>query len=217
MGATLALSFQFSLGTVFIIASQRVHPMWHTPILPAIFLASSIIAGLAMVIAGGTASSWIFGRSLSQDLVGKLVTWVPWALGLYLLVLFVDLFFVQDPILTWGVPSLLYMTELVVGTLIPLFIFTRRWVRDSRGWSFVGAAMILFGVLVNRLDVAWLSTASASGVIYMPSLMEIVIQMGVICVIILVYTLVGHYLPLFEGLSATKPHAAENWGVKPAL
>ncbi len=207
-GATLALTFQFSLGTVFVIAAQRVHPLWHTPILPAIFLVSSITSGLAMVIAGGTGSHWIFGRGMRQEIVAKVASWVPWALGAYIVVLVVDLFYTQDLTLSIETSTILYMIELVVGTLLPMFFFSLRKVRESRTWCYVGAAALLFGVLMNRLDVAWLSTASASGTIYLPSLVEVVIQTGLICGIILIYTLVAHYLPLFEGLVVAEEQTA---------
>jgi Ni/Fe-hydrogenase subunit HybB-like protein len=52
---------------------------------------------------------------------------------------------------------------------------------------------------MNRFDAAWFALRPIAGYTYFPSLPEILIQMGVICGIITVYTLVGHYLPLFEG------------------
>jgi len=58
---------------------------------------------------------------------------------------------------------------------------------------------VLAGIFLNRFDAAWFALRPVAGYTYFPSLAEILVQMGVICGIITIYTLVGHYLPLFEG------------------
>ena len=60
--------------------------------MPLLFFLSSIVAGLAMVIAGATISYWVFKRSLDQKLVGGLARIVPWVLAVYLAVRLGDLF-----------------------------------------------------------------------------------------------------------------------------
>ncbi len=157
-----------------------------------------------MVIAGGTVSFWVFKRSLSQKLVGGLASFIPWILGVYLVIKFADLFAAGDPILTSGGYSVLFLTEILIGVVVPIYLFSLKAVRESRGLCFVAAAFLLAGVFMNRFDVAWFSLSPAQGYSYFPSIAEILIQGGVISAIIVVYTLVGHYLPLFEELPTSE-------------
>ncbi len=200
-GATLSTLHQSSLGTLFIVMSQRVHPLWYTSIMPLLFFVSSIVAGLAMVIAGATVSYWVFKRSLDQKLVGGLGRFVPWVLAVYLILRLGDLFLAGKAgmLLTSGGYSALYLTELTMGFLVPAIAFSLKRVRASRALSLVAAVNLLLGIFVNRFDVAWFSMSSVAGYSYFPSFTEIAIQVGVIAGIIVVYTVVGHYLPLFEG------------------
>jgi Ni/Fe-hydrogenase subunit HybB-like protein len=200
IGATLSSLHQSSLGTLFVVMSERVHPLWESPLLPLLFFISSVAAGLAMVVAGGTVSFWVFKRSLPQKVVGGLASFIPWVLGLYVLIKFLDLFAAGDPILTSGIYSVLFMAELVIGVVIPIVLFSLKSVRESRMLSFIAAAFLLIGIFMNRFDVAWFSLRPIPGYNYFPSIPEILIQVGVIAAVIVVYTLVGHYMPLFEEL-----------------
>ncbi|MBZ0302436.1 MAG: polysulfide reductase NrfD, partial [Anaerolineae bacterium] len=64
VGVTLSTMHQSSLGTMFVIMSPRLHPLWYSMLLPVFFLVSSFASGISLVIAGATVSYWLFGRSL---------------------------------------------------------------------------------------------------------------------------------------------------------
>lgn len=201
VGSTLSTLHQSSLGSLFVVMTERLHPLWYTPLVPVLFFVSSIAAGLAMVIGGATVSYWVFKRSLPQRLVADLSTFLPWILGLYLVLKFGELLWAGEIELLWtqGVYSMLFWTELIVGAMIPIGWFNLKRVYRSRLLSLIGAVLVLGGIFLNRFDAAWFALRPVAGYTYVPSLAEILIQMGVICGIITVYTLVGHYLPLFEG------------------
>lgn len=201
VGSTLSTLHQSSLGSLFVVMTERLHPLWYTPLVPVLFFVSSIAAGLAMVVAGATVSYWVFKRSLPQRLVADLSTFLPWILGLYLVLKFGELLWAGEVELLWtqGGYSMLFWTELIVGAMIPIVWFNLKRVYRSRLLSLMGAILVLGGIFLNRFDAAWFALRPVAGYTYIPSIAEILIQMGVICGIITVYTLVGHYLPLFEG------------------
>jgi len=87
----------------------------------------------------------------------------------------------------------------MLTAVIPMFWFMFKRVRDSRVLSLIGAGITLVGIGLNRFDAAWFALKPVPGYSYFPSIAEIMIQVGVFSAIIFVYTLVGHYLPLFEG------------------
>ncbi len=201
LGATLSTMHQSSLGTLFVIVSERVHPLWYTAMIPLHFFVSSVAAGLAVVVAGGTVSYWVFKRSLSQELVGELGRFIPWVLGVYVILKLGELAMVGELglVFTSGIYSVLFNAELIIGVVIPIVMFSLKYVLQSRTWSLAAAITVLLGIFLNRFDAAWFALKPVPGYSYFPSLTEISIQVGALAGIIFVYTLVGHYFPLFEG------------------
>lgn len=200
-GVTLSTLHQSSLGSLFVVMTERLHPLWYTPLIPLLFFISSIAAGLAMVIAGATVSYWVFKRSLPQKLVGSLAIYLPLVLGIYALLKLGELALSGEFSLIWtsGTYSVLFISELVIGVLIPIIWFLFKGIRASRTLSLIGAILVLSGIFLNRFDAAWWGLRPIAGFSYLPSPLELMIQVGAITWIIFCYTLVGHYLPLFEG------------------
>src|ERR1700749_4236537 len=50
LGVLLSTLHQSSLGTVFLIMPNKLHPFWYSPLLPVFFFISAIAVGLAMTI-----------------------------------------------------------------------------------------------------------------------------------------------------------------------
>ncbi len=212
IGSSLSTLHQSSLGSLFVIITERLHPLWYSPIIPLQFFVSSVAAGLAMVVAGATVSFWVFKRSLKQKLVGDLASFLPWVLGVYLVLKLGELVTMGEIELLWtsGWYSVLYAAELIIGMVIPIVYFMLKSVQNSRLLSLIGAGMILVGIGLNRFNVAWFALRPVEGYTYWPSPIEIAIQVGVFSAIITVYTLVGHYLPLFEGTMKREEETVEN-------
>ena len=200
-GVTLSTLHQSSLGSLFVIMARRLHALWYSPIMPILFYISSLAAGLAMVIGGATISYWVFKRSLSRYLVGNLGWFVPWILGIYLTVKLGELLSAGELglLFTSGAYSLLFLGELLVGVVLPIILFSIRRVRESRTGALVGALAVLLGVFMNRFSATWWAMEPVSGLTYTPHWMEVAVQIGVLSGAALVYSLVGRYLPLYEG------------------
>ncbi|MFO3797892.1 MAG: NrfD/PsrC family molybdoenzyme membrane anchor subunit, partial [Anaerolineales bacterium] len=91
VGITLSTLHQSSLGTLFIIMTNRLHPLWYSPLISLFFFVSSLIAGLAMVIGGATVSYWVFHRTLPEKALDDLGWFIPWVTGFYLIIKFGEL------------------------------------------------------------------------------------------------------------------------------
>ena len=199
-GVTLSTLHQSSLGTLFIVMSNRLHPLWYSMILPVFFWMSSIGSGVAMVIAGSTVSYWVFGRSLNQKLVEKLGRLIPWIMGIYLVAKIGELFVTneQNLIFSSGKFSLLFLLELIIGVILPTILFSIRKIRESRLASLVSASCVILGISINRFNASWWGMNPVAGYKYIPTVLEIVILAGVLSGVILVFTLVSRYFPIFE-------------------
>lgn len=201
VGVTLSTLHQSSLGSLFVVMSERLHPLWYTPFIPVMFFVSSVAAGLAMVIGGATVSRWVFKRTLPRNLVAELGWFLPWVLGFYLIMKIGELLAAGDLGLLAANDfySTLFLAELAIGVVAPLILFSFAAIRRSRNWALFGAILVLLGVFINRFAVTWWALKPIDGYFYFPSWQEIAIQIGVLSGAVLVYTLVGRYLPLFEG------------------
>ncbi len=72
MGILLSTLHQSSLGSLFLIFPEKMHPFWYTPAQPFFFFISAIICGLAMTIFESTLSARSFGRSLERSVITEL-------------------------------------------------------------------------------------------------------------------------------------------------
>ncbi len=207
VGVTLSTMHQSSLGTMFIIMSPRLHPLWSSMLLPVFFLISSFASGISLVIAGSSVSYWLFGRSLKVKTMAKLSWFIPWILAFYVVIKFGELVIAGewDLLMSSGSYSLLFWAEIIFGALLPIGLFAFKQVRFSRLASLIGALFVMGGAVLNRFDVTWFSIASIGDEVYTPHWMEIAILVGVAAGLVTVYSLIARYFPVYEEIET--PHS----------
>ncbi len=200
LGVVLSTLHQSSLGSLQLIQPTKLHPLWWTPLLPLMFFSSAVCIGLAMIIFESSLSSRAFHRGLETHLLEKLARALPVALAIYLILKFGDLAFGGDfqYLFTSGTMSLLFWGEIMLGVLIPLFMFLFKRVRQSPTGLLVGAASLLLGMILNRFNVSWFAISRSTDVTYFPSWMEVSVSAAIFATGILAFGLTARYLPLFE-------------------
>src|ERR1051326_6625704 len=72
IGVILSTLHQSSLGTLYLIMPNKLHPFWYTPLLPVFFFLSAIAVGLAMTIFESSMSAKHFGRQLELPILQEL-------------------------------------------------------------------------------------------------------------------------------------------------
>ena len=200
LGVVISTIHQGSLGALLLIQSAKLFPLWWTPMLPVLFFLSSIPIGLAMVIVESSLSSRYFHRGLEIHLLEKLAKAIPVALGVYLVVRFVQLGASGNLqyLFNSGLMSILFWLEIVVGCVLPLVAFSSKSVRNSPNGLLASAATLLLGMILNRFNVSWLGIHRLTNVTYAPSLMELSISAAIFSFGILAFGLAAKHLPLFE-------------------
>jgi Ni/Fe-hydrogenase subunit HybB-like protein len=211
LGVVLSTLHQSSLGSLLIIQPAKLFPLWWTPILPVLFFVSAISIGLSMIIFESKLSARYFKLGLETQLLEKLARAYPFVLGLYLIIKFTQLTLAHSLglLFTSGLMSVLFWTEILVGALIPLVLFSIRKFRQNAKGLFFGAIMVLLGMILNRFDVSWFAvkhpdpityipTFMANNVHYFPSLPEVLVSVGIFAGGILAFGLAVKYLPVFE-------------------
>ena len=94
----------------------------------------------------------------------------------------------------------LWLLEMAVGVILPLFLLSLRSVRTHLERIFVVNMLVILGVILNRLNVGIFGVAeyaTRSGGDYFPSLMEWTLTIGMIAFAILGFKICAKYLNLF--------------------
>jgi Ni/Fe-hydrogenase subunit HybB-like protein len=198
-GTTLSTLHQSSLGSLFTIVPDKLDKLWYSPLLPLMFWMTAVAVGPAMVILESTISSRVFRRGLETDLLGSLAKVIPVALAAYLGVKIGELIATSEFGLVFkgNLYSSLFLTEMIVGVILPMVLFSLPAVRRSNGWLLLGALLVVGGVVMNRFDVSLVGLSRPPGVGYFPAWSEFAVTIAVIAAGVTAYGLVARYLPLF--------------------
>jgi len=200
-GVVLSCLHQSSLGTLMVIAPTKMHPLWYTPISPLLFLLSAIAVGFPMVIFESILASRSFKLKPEKDLLSAFAQIIPFTLGVYLVAKIVDLTLREAwPYLFEGsFAAFMFAIEMVGGVIIPLFIFASKKYRNSIGGLFTGAAMVILGVALNRINVFLVAYKPLyPDKPYFPSIFEISLTIGLVATLILVYRAIVMIFPVIS-------------------
>jgi Ni/Fe-hydrogenase subunit HybB-like protein len=198
-GVILSTLHQSSLGALFLIVPEKLHPLWYTPLLPVLFFVSALAVAPAMVILEALLSARAYRRQPEVELLSELASVIPVILGIYLLLKLYALGTGGGISWTFAgtVESVMYWLELLLGVALPAFLFAIPEVRRSVQGLLWSSALVVLGVLLNRLNVAVIGMWASAGTRYLPSWMEISITTGIVALGIFLYTLAVEHLPIF--------------------
>lgn len=188
-GVVLSTLHQSSLGTLMIIAGDKMHPLWQTPILPLLFFLSAVAVGFPMVIFESLLASKSFGLKPELDVLGKLANIIPGILAIYVAFKIGDMFiretFVYLKVL--NLQSVMFVIELLLF-IIPIRLFLMKKVQKSPGLLLFTSGMVIAGVVLNRFNnfiIAYKPPYATYS--YYPSIGEISVTIGFIAILVLIY------------------------------
>jgi Ni/Fe-hydrogenase subunit HybB-like protein len=209
MGVVLSCAHQSSLGTLMVIAPSKLHPLWHTAILPLQFLLSAFAVGLAMVVIESLLASRALKRKPEMSVLSPLARLIPFLLTIYFGAKLVDMAnrgtwqYLQE----FSLRSVSWSVEVVVGIFIPMAILLSHRLRRHPGWLFSAAAMVVFGVALNRINVFVIGyMAPFADKPYIPAWTEVLLTVGFIALLVLVYRLFIFMFPILPDEEGA-PHA----------
>jgi len=207
-GVILSTLHQSSLGTVYLIMPEKLHPLWYTPLLPVFFFISAIAVGLAMTIFESSMSSKYFGRQLELPILQELGRVLFVVLSVFAILRFEDL--LHRGMLTSLVrPSYemyFFWLEVSLGLIVPLILLSRRSIRQAAGGLYLTSVLVVLGFITNRLNVSITGQESAAGLHYVPKWTEIAVTGAIIAAGFALFGLAAKYLPIFP--SETEPEKA---------
>ena len=198
-GVLLSTLHQSSLGSLYLIMPEKLHPFWYSPLLPVFFFISAIAVGLAMTIFESSLSAKYFGRELEIGILRKLGRVLVVVLCVYAVLRFEDLFHrrVMGKMLQPSYEMTLLWLELALALIGPLALFSVRKIRKSANGLYVAAVLVLLGFITNRLNVSITGLESSAGVHYIPRWTELAITVAITASGFAVFSLAVKYLPIF--------------------
>ena len=198
LGVVLSCLHQSSLGSLLLIAPYKLSTLWYTPLLPLLFLLSAIAVGLPVVILEAILVAKSFCLQPADGLLTAVARLIPWTLGAYGALKLAD-FIVRGAYrqLDGSGQSICFIVEVLFGILVPFVLLTLRGLRGSRAALFVSCSMIVFGVVLNRLNVFVVGYQPPYvAVRYFPAVGELMIVVGLIAGFLLVHRVCVIYLPV---------------------
>lgn len=203
-GVILSTLHQSSFGSLFLIVPQRLSPLWYTPILPLLFLLSAACAGLAMVVLESHVCATVLRKQLPPALMVELGRACSVTLWVYLAAKLIDLTARDAWSSIEAVPWLgaAWLAEILAGVLIPA-VWLLRIPRQGPPRGLIAAsALVMGGVVLNRMNISWFGLLPASASRYVPSWMELVIVAAGVLAGMLAFMAVARFLPVFPEAEA---------------
>jgi Ni/Fe-hydrogenase subunit HybB-like protein len=198
-GVLLSTLHQSSLGSLYLIVPNKLHPLWYSPMLPLLFYVSAICAGLAMTIFESWHSSKAFGRSLEVPLLARLARVLAVLLLFYLALRFVDLAHRGALKLALEPRTESYLFGLEISLmLLPMLLLFRPHVRLNPWALYACSVMVVFGFLTYRLNVSITGMEAGSGARYFPKWSEVAVTLSIVALGFAIFRYAVKYLPIFE-------------------
>ena len=205
LGITLSMLHQSGLGALFLMAKPKIHPLWWSEFIPVLFFVSSIYAGLAMIIFEGTISHRVFKDLIDpeshhsfDDIIFGLAKGA--AITMFVYYFFKALLFIHDQqwdLLNdgWGA---WYLVEVLGFVLVPALMFAFGFRHRSLNIIKIAAVLALIGIVLNRLNISFITFNWYADVHYYPSWQEIVVTLMIIFTEIWIFRWFVTRMPVFS-------------------
>lgn len=204
-GITLSTLHQSGLGALYLMAKEKIHPLWYSEFIPILFFVSSIFAGLSMVIFEGSISYKVFSNQISDknhrshhDIIHGLAKICTITMFVY--------FFLQ--VLTfvhgknWGYLNTRmghwYLLEMIGFVLLPMAIFFYSYRTRNLLLVKVASIVTMVGIIINRLNVTVIGFKWDAVNQYYPTWKEIVVTLTVIFIEIWIFRWIVNRLPVLR-------------------
>jgi Ni/Fe-hydrogenase subunit HybB-like protein len=196
---------QSSLGGLMLIAGPKIHPLWHTALLPTLFLVSCLSMGFGAVVVLVNILRLSWNAKADQKLLAEMSRVNAGLLLFYALLRVGDLA-IHGKLRYLGAnfPTVLLLVELALF-VVPAVMFLSPKIGASRGRLFGGALLALAAGAAYRVDAymtmyrpaGWTDgVANPAGWDYWPSMGEMVVTIGMAAVGIAIFIVISRLFPV---------------------
>lgn len=183
---------QSSLGGLYLIAVDKLYPLWWSPFLPVFFFMSSFFVGPAMIAVESTFAGRAFKHTVPVEVLRGLGQIGGGMMVLYFFLKMGDLASRgMLPLMFKGnLEGNLFLIEMVFGILVPIAMIFSSFTKTHRG-LFIYGLLVSAGVVLNRVDVSLVGLAAQAATPYFPSLWEFLTSIGFTAIGCLLYCFIA--------------------------
>ncbi|HEY1731358.1 MAG TPA: NrfD/PsrC family molybdoenzyme membrane anchor subunit, partial [Terriglobales bacterium] len=197
-GTLLSSMHQSYLGGLFLIARGKIHPLWYSPYMHAMFYLSAIPAGLALTVM----AIYLCMRSLNVRIDFSILSdcgrMIQLLLIVYAFFKFLDL--ISNQALGYAFQRTAeagyFWLEMVLFLAIPITLLSFESVRSNPMRLYWASAITVAGFMVDRLNVSINSLQSAMGTHYVPKWSELASSVLVIAAGVMAFRYAVIYLDI---------------------
>ena len=204
-GVVLSTMHQSSLGSLFLIAPSKLHPLWYSPYIPIYFFVTSIIAGLSMVIFESTLSHRFFAHKMDENHL-KEANGITLGFGKAAAYVLAGYFAIKVMGISAGNNwhylktgyGILYLVELIGFVALPALLYAIG-VREKNliliKWTSI---LAILGIILNRFNVCLVAFnwQLPSNERYFPHWMEIGISVFIVMIGLILYRFIATRMPI---------------------
>ena len=204
-GITLSTLHQSGLGALYLMAKDKIHPLWYSEFIPVMFFVSSIFAGLSMVIFEGSISHRVFFDQISEENhkkqknivrgLSKICAVAMFAYFTLQMLVFIHgkrWEYLDTPMGYW------YLLEMIGFVLLPMTLFFTSYRKNNITLIRVAAIITMLGIILNRLNVTVIGFRWDQAIRYVPTWMELVVTLTVIFTEIWIFRWVINRMPVLR-------------------
>jgi len=204
-GIILSTLHQSALGAMFLLAPGKLHPLWYTPYIPALFLISAIAAGLCMVIFISFLTKRFLRHQADAHYLASLDN-ITLGLGKASSFVLITYFALKIIALAHGnhwdllnTPfGYWFLVEVLVFVLLPCFLFVYASRKRKVGLTQFTALFTIIGVIINRLNVSLIALNWQLPHRELFNWKEFVIVVGIVAIQVLVYRWIVTRMPVLR-------------------
>ena len=197
-GVLLSSMHQSYLGGLYLIAMGKVHPLWYSPYMHAMFYLSAIPAGLALVVMAIYLSMRSLNVRVDPTILSDCGRMVQMLLIVFAFFKLLDLtangawHYAFQRTAEAGY----FWLEIALFLVIPIVLLSFESVRNNLERLYWSSAIVVAGFLVNRLNVSINSLQSAMGTHYVPKWSELASTVLIVAAGVIAYRFAVIYLDI---------------------
>ncbi|MBQ4566783.1 MAG: polysulfide reductase NrfD [Desulfovibrio sp.] len=204
-GVTLSTLHQSSLGSLYLIAPEKLHPLWYSPFMPMFFFVSSMAAGASMVIFEGMFAHKGVHNYMDEthlrEADGVVLSFAKAAsfiLFAYFMIKLIDMLVQANiPYLFTGYGAW-WLVEMLGFILLPALLYAKGSRDGNVTLCRIASVNAVAGIVLNRFNVSMIAfnyqLPPSDG--YFPSIGEICISVFVVTLIVTAYRFIVYHMPV---------------------
>ncbi len=204
-GITLSTLHQSGIGALFLMARDKIHPLWYSEFIPILFFVSSIFAGLSIVIIEGSISNKVFQTRISEehhksynDIVLGLAKGAAMAMFAYLFLKCLVFIHGKHWVHINSSMGYWFLLEVIGFVLIPMFMFIEGAKHKRINMVRTAAVLAALGILLNRLNLSIIVFKWNAPNHYVPHWIEIMITLAIVFIEIWAFRWVVNRMPVLS-------------------